>query len=62
MTNSTSLGTTGGPVPGASVARCPRPSAMRGRNRLGHPIEPFDPAAHPRKLNLGSGFTHLPGH
>src|SRR4051794_14048381 len=42
---------------------------MRVRNalveRFGHPtvpVEPFDPAAHPRKLNLGSGFDNRPGY
>src|SRR3954451_12165361 len=42
---------------------------MRVRNavveRFGHPtvpVEPFDPAAHPRKLNLGSGWDNRPGY
>ena len=38
----------------------------RARNaivaRFGHPEEPFDPAAHPRKLNLGAGYDNRPGY
>jgi predicted SAM-dependent methyltransferase len=38
---------------------------MRMRNQLverfGHPAAPFDPAAHPRRLNLGSGWDNRPG-
>jgi hypothetical protein len=39
---------------------------MRLRNalveRLGHPQEPFDPAAHPGRLNLGCGFDKREGY
>ena len=39
---------------------------MRLRNalveRFGHPTEPFDPLAHPRRLNLGAGFDNRPGY
>ena len=38
---------------------------MRLRNaivaRLGHPAEPFDPAAHPARLNLGCGYDRREG-
>jgi predicted SAM-dependent methyltransferase len=30
--------------------------------RFGHPAEPFDPAAYPRRLNLGAGFDNRPGY
>ena len=39
---------------------------MRLRNalvdRFGHPTQPFDPLAHPRRLNLGAGFDNRPGY
>ena len=38
---------------------------MRFRNalvgRLGHPHEPFDPDAHPTRVNLGCGYDKRPG-
>src|SRR4051794_39295293 len=57
-------------APGDLAARVPRRwrrrVPMRLRNalveRFGHPTEPFDPLAHPRRLNLGAGFDKRPGY
>jgi hypothetical protein len=51
-----------GRVPQDWRRRIPMPVRNALVKRLGHPERPFDPAAHPRKVNLGAGYDRREGY
>jgi hypothetical protein len=57
----TSLPKLAGRVPQRWRRRVPPRLRSAVVERLGHPEEPFDPAAHPARLNLGCGFDKRDG-